>query len=268
MKSNKKLFWCVYTVLTIVLSFKVFSADEHKSAVTDFTEQVLISTEYSQIDFSQADRLSFDAFAKAYHGYLNLLNDGKLNKDRQIISICDFNLPSSKNRLWIIDLATHKILFNTYVAHGQGSGEDVAESFSNKNNSHQSSLGFYVTGDTYEGDHGTSLRLNGMDEGFNDAALDRGIVVHGADYVSEKFIAENDRLGRSWGCPAVREDLKIPIINAIQGGTCLFIYYPDSKYMKTAYWLNKKIDHMPEPDFMAGLSLPATRNQSTNGQGN
>ena len=138
-----------------------------------------------------------------------------------------------------------KVLFNTWVAHGQGSGTEYATSFSNTNSSHQSSLGFYVTGTTYNGIHGTSLRLFGMDEGYNDAAFDRDIVVHGADYVSEKFIKEREYLGRSWGCPAVPSNLSLPIINTIKDGTCLFIYYPEKNYLLASNWLNKKMSVMP-----------------------
>jgi hypothetical protein len=122
---------------------------------------------------------------------------------------------------------------------------DYATSFSNTDGTHASSLGFFVTGDTYVGQHGNSLRLNGMDNGFNHAALSRGIVVHAADYVSKGNIASQGRLGRSWGCPAVAPELAQPIINTIKGGTCLFIYYPHSTYLKTAYWMNKKIENFP-----------------------
>ncbi len=179
------------------------------------------------------------------HGYMNLRSAGKLNMAKQILTICNFELPSSQNRLWIIDLVAKKVLYNTYVAHGEGSGDDSAHLFSNEFNSHQSSLGFYVTGDTYDGDHGTSLHLNGMDQGFNDAAYERGIVVHGAQYVCNKFVCDHQRLGRSWGCPAVPAKLSLPIINAIKDGTCLFIYYPDANYLSSSYWVNAKITNLP-----------------------
>ncbi len=180
------------------------------------------------------------------HGYINLKNAGKLNNEKEIITICDFNQPSVVERLWIIDLVAKKVLFNTFVAHGQSTGDDCAVEFSNKVNSHQSSLGFYVTGETYIGEHGLSLRMQGMDQGFNDAALKRDIVVHGAEYVCENFICDNQRLGRSWGCPAIPVVVAEPIINMIQGGTCLFIYFPQPKYLSTGYWLNKKITSLPD----------------------
>jgi hypothetical protein len=192
---------------------------------------------YNQIDFSKYEKPDKLVFARAYFGYENLKNAGYLSTKKHTLTICDFSLSANQPRLWVIDLDAKKILFNTLVAHGQGSGEEYATSFSNRENSHQSSLGFYVTAETYEGDHGYSLRLQGMDKGYNDRAYDRSIVMHGADYVSNDFIDDNQRLGRSWGCPAVPVKLATPIINIIKNGTCLFIYYPDNKYLATTPWL-------------------------------
>jgi hypothetical protein len=170
---------------------------------------------------------------------------GKI-ENPNVITICDFSLPSTEPRMWVIDLTTHKVLFNTHVAHGKGSGDTYASRFSNKMDSHMSSLGFYVTGSTYKGKHGNSLHLNGMDEGFNDRAYDRAVVVHGSKYVGEKYAEANNTLGRSWGCPAVSNKLAQPIIKEIKDGSCLFIYYPDTKYHASGYWLNKKVEHLPE----------------------
>jgi hypothetical protein len=242
----KKLALCAFVYLITALSFKSVTATETIAANNEASVENYIFSLYNQINFGKGDHLSFEAFDNAYHGYVNLRNAGKLNTDKQLLTICDFTLSSTANRLWIIDLKQKKVLFNTYVAHGQGSGEEFATAFSNNSDSHQSSLGFYVTGDTYDGEHGTSLYLNGMDHGFNDAAYDRGIVVHGADYVCGRFVADNQQLGRSWGCPAVPSKLSGTIINTIKDGTCLFIYYPQKKYMQTAYWLNKKIDRLPD----------------------
>jgi len=251
---------CICTYLIVSFSFKTVSADGTNSSLSDGVKiEHYVSSLYNQIDFSQSNRLSYDVFSKAYRGYLNLRNEGKVNREKEIISVCDFSLPSTEKRMWIIDLAKKKVIFNTYVAHGQGSGEDGNLSFSNKNSTHKSSLGFYVTGDTYEGEHGTSLHLFGMDEGFNDAAFDRGIVVHGAKYVCEGYINQKDRLGRSWGCPAVPAALSLPIINTIKDSTCLFIYYPEAKYLKTAYWLNKKVDCLPESNLFADMQQGATK---------
>jgi L,D-transpeptidase catalytic domain len=253
----KKVIVCVYVALIVAFTNKTAIADGTPGVLNEEAKvENFISTLYKQIDFGKSQPLSYEVFSKAYRGYLNLRNTGKLNADREILSVCDFSLPSTESRLWIIDLSKKKLVYNTYVAHGQGSGDDYATAFSNKNNSHQSSLGFYVTGETYNGEHGTSLRLDGQDQGFNDAAYDRGIVVHGADYVSDRFINAKDRLGRSWGCPAVPAKISLPIINAIKDGTCLFIYYPQANYLKTAYWLNKKVAALPENNMLGNMPLP------------
>jgi L,D-transpeptidase catalytic domain len=232
--------------LTLSLCTTVLADGTNSSSdINEIKTEQAISVIYNQIDFGNFGRISYDVFDKAYRGYLNLRSAGKLSLDKQVISICDFSLPSVSKRLWIIDLCTRKVIFNTWVAHGQGSGDDGHLTFSNEGSTHKSSLGFYVTGETYDGEHGTSLRLDGMDEGYNDNAYDRGIVVHGAGYVGENYISNRDRLGRSWGCPAVPAELSLPIIDEIKDRTCLFIYYPEHRYLKNAYWLNKKIDNIP-----------------------
>lgn len=199
---------------------------------------------YNNIKFTDA-KLDVEIFNKAMKGYLNLRSAGKLGSNQDILTIADMSLSSNKSRLWIIKLSTGKVLYHTYVAHGQGTGDEFATAFSNRDNSHQSSLGFYVTGEIYQGEHGTSLRLDGMDKGYNHSALQRGIVVHGADYVSSKFIAGNQRLGRSWGCPAVESKLAPAIINTIKNGSCLFVYAAQNKYFADSYWLNKRIESVP-----------------------
>ena len=241
----KQLIVCMCVCLMSLLVVKPIKANESASYAAEAAALRYINNIYAQLDFCSNNRIPYEVFVKACHGYLNLKNAGKLNNEREILTICDFTMSSTQNRMWIVDLAEKKILFNTYVAHGQGSGDEFATAFSNFEGSHQSSLGFYVTGDTYQGDHGTSLHLYGMDQGYNDAAYDRAIVVHGADYVCSKFIADNQRLGRSWGCPAVPSELSLPIINTIKNGSCLFIYYPEKSYLKSAYWLNKRIDQIP-----------------------
>lgn len=244
----KKLGMCLglYLFFVFISSSKLVSADENGNLNKETRLEQHINKLYKLIDFSNSELLPYDVFSKAYKGYLNLRNAGRLNLDKQVITICDLALPSSFTRMWIIDLAHRVVLFNTYVAHGQGSGNDCHLSFSNRSSTHKSSLGFYVTGDTYDGEHGTSLHLDGMDQGFNDAAMKRGIVVHGADYVNEDFVSARERLGRSWGCPAVPSALSLPIINAIKEGTCLFIYYPDSKYLKNGFWLNQQVASVPD----------------------
>ncbi len=188
-----------------------------------------VNSVYEQAGLAESG-LDQDVFKKALIGYYNLKKTQLLSAQKAVITIIDFSKKSSQKRLWIVDLANNKLLFNTLVAHGQGSGLDMATSFSNQPNSHQSSLGFYVTSDTYQGKHGLSMRLEGMDKGFNTNAMDRAVVVHGADYVSESFVKTHGRLGRSHGCPALPTDLTKTIINVIKGQTCLFINGPEEKY--------------------------------------
>lgn len=182
-----------------------------------------------------ASGLDYDVFKRAVTGYYNLKNSNLVSSAKEVISIVDFTKASTKKRLWIIDLAAKKVLFNTLVAHGQGSGDNYATSFSNLANSHQSSLGFYITSNTYFGKHGLSLKLNGMDNGYNTNALNRAVVVHGAEYVSQSFINQHGRLGRSHGCPAVPVELTPAIIEAIKGGTTLFINGPSAKKYSSNY---------------------------------
>jgi len=174
--------------------------------------------------------LRFEVFQKALTGYLNLKQAGRLSENQDRLTVVDFDLPSTEKRLWVLDLSAHKVLYHTLVAHGHNSGENEASSFSNTNESNMSSLGFYVTGHEYEGKHGHSLRLNGMDEGFNTNALARSVVMHGADYVSEAFIKQNGRLGRSLGCPALPLDSYAQIIDLVKGGSCLFLNKSNAGY--------------------------------------
>ena len=188
---------------------------------------------------AEQEGLRFATFAKAMTGYLNLRQAGKLDKSKQLLTVVDFDLPSTEKRLWVLDLAKNEIMFHTLVAHGHNSGEDEATSFSNTDQSNMSSLGFYATGSEYEGKHGHSLRLEGMDEGVNSNAAARSIVMHGADYVSEDFIKQNGRLGRSLGCPALPMDQYSQIIDAVNGGTCLFLNKSDAGY--TSRYLNQEV---------------------------
>ena len=191
---------------------------------------------YDQLQLNSIG-LSEDAFKYALKGYDYLKAKGMIANDN-IISIADFTKPSSQKRLFVIDLKNCKTLFNTYVAHGQGSGEAFARKFSNIPESYQSSLGFYITSDTYIGKNGYSMRLNGVENGINDKADERAIVMHGAPYVCESYIRERGYIGRSWGCPAVPEKLNKPIIEKIRNGSCLFIYGQDKKYLTRSKILN------------------------------
>ena len=154
-----------------------------------------------------------------------------------ILSIIDFTKSSSEKRLYVIDLKNEELTFNTVVAHGKRSGSVYARSFSNNPKSLKSSLGFYVTGNTYSGSNGYSLKLQGCERGINDRAMSRAIVMHGASYINEEKI-EGKANGRSFGCPAVPEGLHRDIIDKIKNGNCLFIYYPDKNYLKRSKFLN------------------------------
>ncbi|RZJ49717.1 MAG: murein L,D-transpeptidase catalytic domain family protein [Chryseobacterium sp.] len=192
---------------------------------------------YNSILFESDHKLNFDVFAKALTGFENLKKAGKLDQEAHLLTICDFSMSSNTKRLWVIDTDEKKVLFNSLVAHGKNTGEEFATNFSNTESSLQSSMGFYITESTYNGDNGYSLKLLGMDRGFNDAAYRRAVVMHGADYVSEEFAATHKRIGRSWGCPAIPRALTEPIINTIKGKNCLFIYYPDQNYLDSSEWL-------------------------------
>lgn len=174
--------------------------------------------------------LSKEAFDYTVRGIEELKGKGELVND-SIVTICDFSRPSSEKRMYIIDLNNYRVLFNTWVAHGRNSGREMAASFSNTMSSNKSSLGFYLTGATYMGGNGYSLKLHGLEKGINDRALERAIVLHGADYVSSAYLRTNGYMGRSYGCPAVSSREAKPIINTIKGGSCLFIYSNDRSYL-------------------------------------
>ena len=181
--------------------------------------------------------LSKQTFEYAIKGFNYLVHKRELAKDN-IISIVDFSQPSSKKRLFVIDLNNCQVLFYTYVAHGVNSGKEYANAFSNKPSSYKSSLGFYETQNTYIGGHGYSLRLQGLENGINDNANSRDIVIHGAAYVNESLIKAQGYIGRSWGCPALPENLFKPIIDKIKNGSCLFIYSPDHAYLQKSKIIN------------------------------
>lgn len=157
---------------------------------------------------------------------------------RAVLTVIDYSLPSTEPRLWVIDMATGRLLHHELVAHGRNSGEDIPTSFSNIQDSKQSSLGLFRAEETYSGKHGYSLRMAGLEPGINDNARDRAIVMHGADYVSDDFIAEHGRLGRSWGCPALPREVSGDVIDAIRNGGAVFAYYPDEDWLRSSRYLN------------------------------
>ncbi|MBE7171871.1 MAG: murein L,D-transpeptidase catalytic domain family protein [Williamsia sp.] len=181
--------------------------------------------------------LSEAALEYAMKGFSYLQQRGLVS--RNILSICDFSQSSRNKRLYVIDMESKKLLYNTYVAHGRNSGAEYATSFSNKAESLKSSLGFYVTEGTYMGSHGLSLKIEGLERGFNDNALKRNIVIHGCEYTTDPFVKSNSYCGRSYGCPAVPSQQSSSIIQTLKEGTCLFIYHPSaSGYLNKSSILN------------------------------
>jgi hypothetical protein len=185
---------------------------------------------YRSLNANNFELPNLESFKEALKGFYKLKEEGLIQKD--ILTLVDFSMSSNDKRLWVIDMDTKTILYNSLVAHGKNTGEEYANSFSNSNSSFKSSLGFYVTGETYNGKHGMSLKLDGIEKGINDNARERGVVMHAANYVSNTFIKCNKRLGRSLGCPAIPEESLKEIVNTIKNKTCLFIYHP-SRSLKT-----------------------------------
>jgi hypothetical protein len=181
--------------------------------------------------------LSKQAFVYAWKGYQTILKK-KLIACSDYLTICDFSQSSNNKRLYVIDILNQKLVSYTWVAHGRNSGAEYATRFSNKPESLQSSLGFYITGNTYYGEHGLSLRVNGLEAGFNDKALQRAIVIHGADYIGEQRLQNNAYMGRSFGCPALPKKDANTIINTIKEGSCFFIYHPSRNYLLESKLLN------------------------------
>ena len=190
-------------------------------------------------DSLQLEKLGLikEAFIYACTGYKRLSEKEVFNKEG-IITICDFSQSSRCKRLYVIDLKECRLLLNTYVAHGRNSGGEFARKFSNNPESRQSSLGFYVTRQPYNGKHGLSLTIAGLEEGFNDTAERRKIVVHGSRYIGDNYPNMSQCMGRSFGCPVVPEKNILMLINTIKNGSCLFIYHPSKNYLTGSKVLN------------------------------
>lgn len=162
------------------------------------------------------------------------------------LAVIDYSLPSTEPRMWVFDLHRHTLLFEELVSHGQGSGDAVADVFSNTPESHQSSIGLFRTMNSYYGRNGYSLRLEGLEADVNHLAFERAIVIHGADYVSEDFIEQTGRLGRSHGCPAVREEITYPLIDSLKESQYVFAYYPDEEWLATSAYLRCTSEQYPQ----------------------
>ena len=214
-----------------ILLFLFSATFKPAAALTNFS----VSTMYNQLEGQYIP--PYDVFQKGLIGFQKLVEEGKIT-DKQILTIIDFRLSSSEKRMWVVDISSLKVISSSYVSHGRNSGMEYAEHFSNKAGSFQSSLGFYVTAETYQGKHGLSLRLDGQEKGFNCNARERAIVLHSAEYASPGFAEQYGRLGRSLGCPAIPLKNHKKIIQQIKDGTAIFIYYPDPAYLKKSTYLN------------------------------
>lgn len=185
----------------------------------------------------QAPRLDPEVLGRALDAMRCAVAAGEAERD-EILTVIDYSLPSTKKRLWVFDVAQRKLLFRELVAHGKNTGGNMATRFSNVTGSLQTSLGLFRTAETYYGKNGYSLRLHGLEQGVNHLALPRTIVMHGAWYVSEKLARKQGRIGRSWGCPAVREAVARPLIDTIKNGSLIFAYYPDDQWLASSRFLD------------------------------
>lgn len=255
-------------LLVIPTGFSVIT-DEHitdSNLISYVHYQEYISLFYQKLG-NETPKPDFVVFKKAMTGYFTLKTQNEIKNN--LLTIIDFSLSANKERMWIIDVNNMKVIHHNLVSHGQKSGLLYAETFSNTPSSHQSSLGFYLTGDIYYGKHGMSMYLDGLEAGINDKARERAIVMHSADYVSADFIKQYGRLGRSHGCPAIPQVGHKEIISLLSGSSCLYIYHPDKSYHQRANFLaqDKAIEGLlsfmkETPQIIPSyLTLPLVSNQ-------
>ena len=178
----------------------------------------------------QAPGLKADVLKMALEAANKAADEGLVPR-KNLLTVIDYSLPSTQPRLFVFDLAAKKLLFRELCAHGKNSGDNMASFFSNDPGSEATSLGLFVTADTYTGHNGYSMKLQGLEPGFNDEAESRSVVMHGAPYVSEQFAAEHGRIGRSWGCPALSLAAAPKVIDTIKGGSLVFSYYPSHDWL-------------------------------------
>lgn len=213
-------------------SFSTGLTDEKSTSLSSF-----IQSSYSKLQF-EGKKPDFEIYRKGLIGYLNLKKQNRLSGSG-LLTLIDFRLSSNKKRLWIIDLKKNEVIHNSLVAHGVNTGNEFAKVFSNTPNSNSSSLGFYITGETYHGKHGLSLRLDGIESGFNNNARKRAVVMHGADYVDASYTDAYGRIGRSFGCPSIPMKGHKDIIKKLANKSCMFIYYPDKEYLSKSLLANE-----------------------------
>ena len=248
---------CAFTSITPASAGKFTDGKKFPKVLNSDVPEAVLSWVDSMYDEMHLDSfgLKKDIFFDACKGYEYLLSQNKLQRT-DVLTICDYSQLSSSKRLYVIDMEQGVLLFNTFVSHGKNSGKDSASSFSNRNNSHKSSLGFLVTGETYRGRSGYSMHFDGMEQGINDHVRMRNIVLHGSFYVNEDRADAGAMMGRSYGCPAVPYGEHEQIIDRITGGSCFFIYSPDYVYKKTSKILNAHFD-WPIALLSNGAATPA-----------
>lgn len=215
------------TILTLI-SIAILTSNLGTSATLFAKPAADINTKVQHLG-NKAPQLNKKVLKLALAAYQKASVKGAVKKP--VLTVIDYSLPSSKQRMWIFDVSKERLLYNTYVAHGQNSGMTTPSHFSNQPSSKATSLGTYVTRDTYIGSKGYSLNLQGLEKGFNDNAYSRRVVIHGAWYVEPDFIKKAGRAGRSWGCPSIAKTIAKPVINTIKGGSVVFAYYPDRNYL-------------------------------------
>lgn len=215
----------VLFIIVLIITGALYLQGMNTSKEEEYEYTAQDNTIHNFEHFIDSLKIPEPAFNLALNGYYDLKSKGTLKNDSLIV-IVDFSKSSNHKRLYLLDIKNQDLVRNTYVAHGMQSGAETAESFSNRVLSYKTSLGLYITAETYEGKHGYSLRLDGMSKELNDNARKRAIVIHGANYVSKDFIERNGRLGRSFGCPALPMNESSEIIDLIKNGTCLYIYHP------------------------------------------
>jgi hypothetical protein len=221
------------TILTLI-SIAILAGNVTSSKTSYAKSNTDINTQVKHLS-QKAPQLNKRALKLALVAFKTAVKKGRVKKP--VLTVIDYSLPSSKQRMWIFDVNHERLLYNTYVAHGQNSGMNIPHHFSNRTSSKETSLGTFVTKDTYFGSKGYSLNLQGLEKGFNDNAYNRRVVIHGAWYVEPDFIKKSGRAGRSWGCPSIAQTLAKPVINTIKGGSIVFAYYPDSRYLSNSSYV-------------------------------
>ena len=222
----------IFVVLLVNLTYLSGRIIGDPSAKPNNSEIVNYYSRFYNALGADSPKPGYEVFAKALTGFFNLKAREKIKNN--LLTIIDFSLSSTVERMWIVDMTRMKVINYSLVAHGRNSGDEFPVKFSNNPSSYQSSLGFYLTDDIYYGKHGMSLYLDGVEPDVNDKARERSIVIHGADYVSRDFIKNAGRLGRSFGCPSIPMENHEKVISSLSGRSCVYIYYPDEKYFSSS----------------------------------